>query len=966
MAVVTKTFTLNCTCGATSVAYVYGGSVVVETGQNCTQNYAYTYDDAYQAYFNSDGTTYYLYVGEGGGVPVCNDYACYPCSLSEVSPPTPSASPSPSPTPTPSSSTVPPPPSIPATPSVTPSTTPPATPESTPTPTPTISSTPGASPTPTPSVSNTPGASVTPSVTPSITPTPTPSPVYGPGTLGIYTPWIVAKTNDPVWAQGVYPVSTGVTQYSINWGDNSTYSTYNSLGNTNNYFLYTYNTPASGNSYYTLSATVTQGVTALPRGLVDRFYIKDSLPTFESSDYFDPTEPLSLPYSLSEVYIGSNEWVVSDVINASFSKLNTNFNFLKAAAQALKLDNELLLIEWCAQLVPVTTSNPNENLSAFAWKTDIDGLDEYSQFTQYATGSALGIADGVIKDIKSYRFSTATAPDYYTYVAFSASGSVPDHIQIRTNDYYNTLVLSAGSLGPNIPSFTSLSAIDVLNNQLYILDNTTVYRVGTTIATTNDPINAIGNLTSDLVNSKFTILNQVGGVSATKDSYIGFNRPTEIRGWNDKLYVADSDNSCVKVYNTALSWLNTIYTEELSAYSVERIEINRTNEDLYLLCKTFAPVPPVLTSVTLVSALSTVDGDATQYRITFTHDGLRLQDNTTNVLSAFSLYGLISGASNYTELTSAVMASATAVIPYTSPQTVYYTATSGIKFEGFRVQALGNSGYTSDLSNSNPSPTNYTFDSPFKMFVYDVNGMLTNAFDVPNDTAFFARADNIQSHNSVRKIVIDPTGVFLYIITQNSVYKYLTDGTTLNKLTLPSKNNLGGYEELRSGYIDDRLNFFVATEKRIFKFLDLPDTLDLYDAVNVDTLFIPLSSIYIDKNEYVQDWVYNKSLLRILQNHEILYKTIRRKYRVNLDSNGNLTETSGGAPAFITTSLSSTDLITNYNIDYNNFIHSNELVTNSVVNRALARIYSLQEEMLSLITPRVIRALPSANTNTFN
>ena len=774
----------------------------------------------------------------------------------------------------------------------------------------------------------------------------------------------MATTNDPIWVQSVYPAGVGVSQYGINWDDGLGRLSYFASVSANNFFLKTYTIPTSGTSYYSLSAQALAGLSSgvLDRFLPNRFYIKDSLPTFNINNYFDPTAALSLPYNLSQVLVGSNEWATSDVINASFNKINDNFEYLKFAAQGLKLDNELTLIEWCAQFVPVLSTDQ----AVFAWNTDIPGLTAYEgdQFNSYTSTSATGIADGIIKDIKSYRFSTVTAPDYYTYVAYSASGSIPDHIQIRTNGYYNALVLSATSLGKNIPPFTSLSAIDVLNNQLYILDNETVYRVKANFANTTNT-NSIGNVIPDLPNSNFTVLNQVGGLSGNVNSTLGFSRATEIKTNNDKVYVADSNNSCVKIYNTALSWLSTVTNSALSAFSIERIEINRNNENLFALGKTFAPTTPVLTNTILVSSVFDPPGDTTMYRISWVHDGLRLKDNTTNVLSAFLLYGLITGGATYSYLTSAVLLSTSAVIPYTNPQTVTYMATSGIKYESFKVQALGNNNFDSELSNSAPTPTNYVFNSPYKVFEFNVANSLLNSFNIPNDTAFFAPFNNIQSNENINKMLIDPTGAFLYFITDNSVYKYLTDGTTLNKLTFPSKSTLGNVENLKTGFIDDRLNFFVATDKRIFKFLDLPDTLDLYNTLTVDPLFIPLSAISIERDEFVQDWVYNKSLLRLLQNHEILYKTIKFKYKVNLDSSGNLTDTLGGAGAFILTPLSSTDIVDQYSINEDNFVHSNEFVTSNIINRTLTNLYNLQQDMLTLVTPRVIKALPDPSTNSF-
>jgi hypothetical protein len=844
----------------------------------------------------------------------------------------------PSPTPTPTISPTP-------TPSPTATTVPTPTPTRTPRPTSTPTPTPTATPTPTP-------VPPTPTPTPPPTPTPTPLPTPIPGQLSVYTPWTFALTGSPVWIQSIYPISNGMQRCYVNWGDGTAALSAYSNASSDNYFLYSYLSAAPGETYYSLTATSLQGITTTPRVLTNRFYIKNTTPSYDIQDYYDPaTQTARLPYNLNQVLVGSNEWAVSDVINASFSKIYDNFNYLLNIAQALKINNDLNLIEWCARFCgDAYTTNLTYGNSAFAWKTNIDGLNWENTFNDYATLSTTGVTDGIIKDIKSYRFTSTSAPDYYNYTIFSAEGSIPDHIQVRTNDWRNTIVLSATSLGDNFPSFASLSSIDVLNGQIYLLDEQTVYRADIALSGT-------------LAQTKLVSLSQVGGVSGTRSSIYGFNVPTEINAYNDKVYVCDSNNSCIKIYNTALSWLKTYFVSELAPYSIRRLAIDRSNENVFALGLSFAPVPPILTNTTFVSAGSGIGGEQTLYRISWIHDGLRLQNNTTNRLSAFSLYGQISGSDTFIPLTSAVTLSTGAILPYTSPQTVTYVAASGIKYTSFSVQALGD-GFNSDLSNSIPTPNVFNFASPYKVFEIDANNNLVNSFTIPSNSAYVSLSGNITSTTTFNKMVVDPTGTFMYFITDDYIYKYLTDGTALNRLNLPSKSSLGGIEKLKSGYIDDRLNFFVATDRRVFKFVDIPDTINLYDVETVDSLFAALSSVTINKDEFIQDWVYNKSLLPLLQNHEILYKAIKYKYNLSLDSNGNYIVNTVSNTSFTTGPLSSTDIVNTYNVTQDNFIHSNEFVTSSVVNRALTQIYNLQVDILNLMSPRITRQLPNYTQNT--
>jgi hypothetical protein len=302
---------------------------------------------------------------------------------------------------------------------------------------------------------------------------------------------------------------------------------------------------------------------------------------------------------------------------------------------------------------------------------------------------------------------------------------------------------------------------------------------------------------------------------------------------------------------------------------------------------------------------------------------------------------------------------------YGATPTVTYLAASGAKYTDFKVQALGNNNFNSELSNNLPTPTNYYFKSPYKVFEINPNSELVNSFEIPNNLEHVDASQNIKSTTIIKKMVIDPTGAFLYFLTSNNIYKYLTNGTALNRLTNPSKSStsLGTAEDITTGFIDDRLNFYVVTNKRIFKYVDIPATLDLFNAVTVNSLVLPLSSVGINREEFVQDWVYNKSFTRLLQNHEVLYKSIKYKYKINLDRYGNLINTDGGASSFTVTGLSGTDLANSFSVSQDNYIHSNELVTSSVINRALTKLYDLQLEILQLASPRINRTLPQPNND---
>ena len=154
-------------------------------------------------------------------------------------------------------------------------------------------------------------------------------------------------------------------------------------------------------------------------------------------------------------------------------------------------------------------------------------------------------------------------------------------------------------------------------------------------------------------------------------------------------------------------------------------------------------------------------------------------------------------------------------------------------------------------------------------------------------------------------------------------------------------------EKLVTAFIDENFYIYLVTPSRIIKYTDVPVPIELFDRGLISGLYVPLSSYLIGENELIQDWVYNKSIAQILNNHEILAKSINAKYVITLDNNNNLL-------SFETRDLSGQDVVNSLSASENNFIHSNELVSSAVINRALNKIYNIQESILNEIKPEIV------------
>ncbi len=163
-------------------------------------------------------------------------------------------------------------------------------------------------------------------------------------------------------------------------------------------------------------------------------------------------------------------------------------------------------------------------------------------------------------------------------------------------------------------------------------------------------------------------------------------------------------------------------------------------------------------------------------------------------------------------------------------------------------------------------------------------------------------------------------------------------------------------EKIVTAFIDENFYIYLATSSRIFKYTDVPIPVELFNRGVISGLYVPLSSYLIGDNELIQDWVYNRSISQIINNHEILAKSVNLKYVITLDNNNNLL-------SFNTRELSGQDLVNSLSATEDNYIHSNEIVSSAVINRALNRIYNIQESILNEIKPEIIIQDSSASRN---
>lgn len=147
----------------------------------------------------------------------------------------------------------------------------------------------------------------------------------------------------------------------------------------------------------------------------------------------------------------------------------------------------------------------------------------------------------------------------------------------------------------------------------------------------------------------------------------------------------------------------------------------------------------------------------------------------------------------------------------------------------------------------------------------------------------------------------------IYVCSSNEIVKYFKSGKKYCNIVI----NLTGITNV---YHDNNRNLYVFTQGRILKYYD-----PMFITNNTNNLAISYwtqDDIKVSRDEYVQDWVYNRAFHRMWDNIELFRSCLKYRYDNSCKS--------------YTAPLYTKDQI---------FIGQNEIVTSAVVNRCLKYLW---------------------------
>ena len=241
---------------------------------------------------------------------------------------------------------------------------------------------------------------------------------------------------------------------------------------------------------------------------------------------------------------------------------------------------------------------------------------------------------------------------------------------------------------------------------------------------------------------------------------------------------------------------------------------------------------------------------------------------------------------------------------------------------------------------------NYVLNDNWTVYKYSNN---FNTKETLNFTALSAAGDR------VRRVIFsqsDPN-VF-YFITRYSIYKklvnspYDTVGTYLlkrfNYITTEDFTTFTTISSVNGG-INYDYNFTISNASNIGKISLFLDNLNVASTLTNDVFDVyPLSGVTINKDEYLQNWVINKSISKLLMNHMRLRDNISSKFLYTQN-------TIPGDTLLAGTRYLQPDEITSlyFNQDITNFIGVNEIFQNNIINRPFEIIFNIQKKLLAAL-----------------
>lgn len=203
----------------------------------------------------------------------------------------------------------------------------------------------------------------------------------------------------------------------------------------------------------------------------------------------------------------------------------------------------------------------------------------------------------------------------------------------------------------------------------------------------------------------------------------------------------------------------------------------------------------------------------------------------------------------------------------------------------------------------------------------------------------------VSNKNIYKKFVSLPQetiGKYLFYL-----FNYTTDNTLYSFTTMPTTD----------GSSDRNIVYSRNGNTPIFD--SFYDNINLYDILTIPDFDVyDFNEIEFNEAEYVQSWVFNKAISKLILNHMRLRDQIIGKFLFSRDVKNNIVFK---FTRYLTVDERNSIFFQTYIGD---FIGKDEVFQNAAVNRCLEKIYNIQANLLNVLKDEVVKT-PLENTITY-
>ena len=248
----------------------------------------------------------------------------------------------------------------------------------------------------------------------------------------------------------------------------------------------------------------------------------------------------TLPYTLDDIKISHNDYLLEHVYNDAIEKLYNNFLFLIANAEIYNSSSPssyISILHFDSELTG-TFYNTNPNLLLQPSGTNaLSTVNEIFFSTPYNSDNNLIFLFG--KD-KSYIFKTDSS---YQTLTGLISGN---QIEFNRDFEYNNVV-----------------SVDKNNDFLFVLDNgnNTLFKLDITGLIYNDPAIQRRDLNDNIHPGRYIVKTMGGKGKINRKNKL--NNPKCIKIYNNEIYILDNGNLSIKVFDTNFNYLRDYVDKEI-------------------------------------------------------------------------------------------------------------------------------------------------------------------------------------------------------------------------------------------------------------------------------------------------------------------------------------------------------------------------------------------------------------------